>query len=67
MNVIVFRILSMLYGLARLSIAYALVPASLAEGLRSAGIGSPHWLNRLSRVATDVPLENHVYISTNAM
>jgi histidinol-phosphate aminotransferase len=61
-NVLVFRTLAKIYGLAGLSIGYAVAPASLAAGLRAAGIGAPHSLSRIALVASAVSLadQNHV-------
>lgn len=47
-NVLVFRTLAKIYGLAGLSIGYAVAPPKLAAGLRAAGIGAPHSLSRLA-------------------
>lgn len=61
-NVLVFRTLAKIYGLAGLSIGYAVAPVTLAGGLRDAGIGAPHSLSRLALVAAGAALgdQHHV-------
>ncbi|MDX3884899.1 MAG: histidinol-phosphate transaminase [Sphingomonas sp.] len=61
-NVLVFRTLAKIYGLAGLSIGYAVAPTPLAEGLRKAGIGAPHSLNRLALAAAGAALEDQRHI-----
>jgi histidinol-phosphate aminotransferase len=61
-NVLVFRTLAKVYGLAGLSIGYALAPAALADGLRKAGIGAPHSLNRLALVAAAAALSDQAHV-----
>lgn len=61
-NVLVFRTLAKVYGLAGLSVGYALAPAALAEGLRKAGIGAPHSLNRLALVAAAAALGDQAHV-----
>jgi histidinol-phosphate aminotransferase len=62
MNVLVFRTLAKIYGLAGLSIGYALAPASVAEGLRRGGVGAAHSLNRLALVAAMAALEDQDHV-----
>lgn len=62
-NVLVFRTLAKAYGLAGLSIGYALAPAPLARGLRDAGIGAPHSLSRLNLAAASAALADQAYIA----
>lgn len=62
-NVLVFRTLAKIYGLAGLSIGYALAPAQLAADLRKASIGSPHSLNRLALVAAAAALDDQAYVA----
>lgn len=61
-NVLVFRTLAKVYGLAGISLGYGVAPVALAEQLRRAGIGSPHSLNRLALVAAEAALgdQDHV-------
>lgn len=61
-NIIVFRTLAKIYGLAGLSIGYALAPRSIAERLRAAGIGSPHSLNRLAIAAAAAALSDQAHV-----
>lgn len=61
-NVLVFRTLAKIYGLAGLSIGYALAPTPLADGLRKMGIGGPHSLNRLAIVAATAALTDQGHV-----
>lgn len=62
-NVLVFRTLAKAYGLAGLSVGYAVAPAELAKGLRDAGIGAPHSLSRLNLAAASAALADQAYIA----
>lgn len=62
-NILVFRTLAKAYGLAGLSIGYAVAPAPLAKGLREAGIGAPHSLSRLNLAAASAALADQSYIA----
>ncbi|MBJ7439252.1 MAG: aminotransferase class I/II-fold pyridoxal phosphate-dependent enzyme, partial [Sphingopyxis sp.] len=62
-NVLVFRTLAKAYGLAGLSIGYAVAPAVLAKGLRDAGIGAPHSLSRLNLAAASAALADQAHIA----
>ncbi|MDO9361982.1 MAG: histidinol-phosphate transaminase [Sphingopyxis sp.] len=62
-NVLVFRTLAKAYGLAGLSIGYAVAPTPLAKGLRDAGIGAPHSLSRLNLSAASAALADQAYIA----
>lgn len=61
-NVLVFRTLAKIYGLAGLSIGYAIAPAALAKGLHEAGIGAPHSLSRLALVAASAALSDQRHV-----
>jgi histidinol-phosphate aminotransferase len=61
-NVMVFRTLAKIYGLAGLSFGYALAPKRLAASMRAAGMGMPHALNRLSLVAASAALSDQAHI-----
>jgi histidinol-phosphate aminotransferase len=61
-NVLVFRTLAKIYGLAGLSIGYAVAPASLAKALRAAGIGAPHSVSRLALVAASAALGDQAHL-----
>ncbi|WP_285019156.1 histidinol-phosphate transaminase [Novosphingobium sp. fls2-241-R2A-195] len=61
-NVLVFRTLAKIYGLAGLSIGYAVAPAPLVRTLRDSGIGSPHSLSRLSLVAAAAALADQDHV-----
>jgi len=61
-NVVVFRTLAKAYGLAGLSIGYALAPTPLAAELAKAGVGEPHLLNRLSLVAAQTALADQDWV-----
>ncbi|MBJ7440129.1 MAG: aminotransferase class I/II-fold pyridoxal phosphate-dependent enzyme, partial [Sphingopyxis sp.] len=62
-NILVFRTLAKAYGLAGLSIGYAVAPVELAKGLRDAGIGSAHSLSRLNLVAASAALADQDHIA----
>lgn len=62
-NVLVFRTLAKIYGLAGLSIGYAVAPLALARGLREAGIGAPHSLCRPSLAAAGVALADQAHVA----
>jgi len=61
-NVIVFRTFGKIYGLAGLSIGYAVTPKALAASLKGNGLGSTLELNRLSVAAASASLGDHGYI-----
>lgn len=61
-NVIVFRTLSKIHGLAGIAIGYAIGPAALVAELRRRVVGGAHSLNRLSLVAARASLEDHAYL-----
>lgn len=61
-NVAVFRTLAKIYGLAGLSVGYAVAPAPLARELRAAGIGAPHSLSRISLAAADAALADQAHV-----
>lgn len=63
-NVLVFRTLAKIYGLAGLAIGYAVAPAELARGLRNAGIGAPHSLTRPALAAAAVALADQTHVQT---
>ena len=62
-NVLVFRTLAKIYGLAGMSIGYAVAPVALARGLRAAGIGAPHSLSRPALAAAAAALGDQEYVS----
>jgi len=61
-QVIVFRTLAKAYGLAGLSIGYAVGPADLVQYLKAKGLGDTHSLNRLSIVAAEAALKDQEHI-----
>jgi len=61
-QVIVFRTFAKAYGLAGLSIGYAVAPKALAAYLRQQGLGDVHELNRLSIVGAATALKNQQFI-----
>jgi histidinol-phosphate aminotransferase len=63
-NVVVFRTFDKVYGLAGLSMGYAIAPKGLAATLRLAGIGTPDTLNRLAIAAAAGSLLDHNYVET---
>jgi histidinol-phosphate aminotransferase len=63
-NVAVFRTLGKIYGLAGLSVGYAVVPKLLATSLRRAGIGTPETLTRPALAAGAASLKDEDYVTT---
>ncbi|EZP51337.1 pyridoxal phosphate-dependent aminotransferase [Sphingomonas sp. RIT328] len=63
-DVLVFRTLAKIYGLAGLSIGYAVAQAPLAAALRQAGIGAPHSLSRPALVAASAALGDQAHVAT---
>ena len=61
-NVLVFRTLAKVYGLAGISLGYAVAPTALARELRAAGLGAPHSLNRLALVAAEAALGDQAHV-----
>ncbi|MDR6197833.1 histidinol-phosphate transaminase [Siphonobacter sp. SORGH_AS_0500] len=61
-NVMVFRTFAKAYGLAGLSIGYAVMTKELASYLKAQGLGNVHDLNRLSVVAALASLEDEAYL-----
>lgn len=62
-QVIVFRTFAKMYGLAGLSIGYAVAPKTLAKFLREQGLGNPHDLNRISIAAASAALHDQAFVS----
>lgn len=65
-NVLVFRTLAKVYGLAGVSLGYGVAPVELAGRLRAAGLGSPHALNRLSLAAAEAALGDQAHVRSVA-
>ena len=63
-NVVVFRTFDKIYGLAGLSMGYAVVPKSLAASLKRGGIGSPEPLGRLALAAAAGSLRDKEYVAS---
>lgn len=61
-NVLVFRTFAKAYGLAGLSLGYAVASKPVAEYLRKQGLGGLHELNRLSVAAASASLADKDYI-----
>ena len=62
-NVLVFRTLAKIYGLAGLSIGYAVSQAPLATALRQAGIGASHSLSRPALAAASAALADQGHVA----
>lgn len=62
-NILVFRTLAKIYGLAGLPIGYAIAPADLARHLRAEGISAPHSLSRLVLVAARAALADQAWVA----
>jgi histidinol-phosphate aminotransferase len=63
-NVVVFRTFAKIYGLAGLSLGYAVAPKALAASLKRAGIGAPETLDRLALAASAGSLRDEGYVAT---
>jgi histidinol-phosphate aminotransferase len=63
-NVVVFRTFAKIYGLAGLSLGYAVAPKALAASLKRAGIGAPETLGRLALAASAGSLRDEGYVAT---
>lgn len=63
-QVIVFRTFAKAYGLAGLSIGYAVAPKEVAKYLKENGLGATHDINRLSIAAVKASLADKDYINT---
>ena len=63
-NVVVFRTFDKIYGLAGLSMGYAVAPKALVASLKRAGIGSPEPLGRLTLAASAGSLRDRDYVET---
>ncbi|WP_051386923.1 histidinol-phosphate transaminase [Bradyrhizobium sp. ARR65] len=61
-NVIVFRTFAKIFGLAGLSIGYAVAPKAHAAALKRAGIGGPDAFDRLALAAALASLQDTGYI-----
>ncbi|WP_293848772.1 pyridoxal phosphate-dependent aminotransferase [Steroidobacter sp.] len=61
-NVLVFRTLAKVYGLAGLDIGYGIAPKPIADLLRSQGVGAPRSLNRLAVVAAIASLQDQPFV-----
>ncbi|MVM28491.1 aminotransferase class I/II-fold pyridoxal phosphate-dependent enzyme [Spirosoma sp. HMF4905] len=62
-NVMVFRTFAKAYGLAGLSIGYAVASKPLVAYLQAQGLGNVHDLNRLSVIATLAAFRDSTFIS----
>jgi histidinol-phosphate aminotransferase len=61
-NVVVFRTFGKIYGLAGISIGYAVAPKALAASLKRSGLGAAHSLNRLALAAAAASLRDAGYV-----
>jgi len=61
-NVVVFRTLAKVYGLAALQFGYAIAPTRLADSLHKQGLGAAHSLNRLAVVAAGAALRDVSFV-----
>jgi histidinol-phosphate aminotransferase len=61
-NVVVFRTFGKIYGLAGMSIGYAVAPKRLADFLKRNGLGEAHGLNRLALTAAAASLRDGGYV-----
>jgi histidinol-phosphate aminotransferase len=63
-NVVVFRTFGKMYGLAGLSVGYAIAPKAIAASMKRAGIGGPGMLDRLALTAAAVSLGDSDYVES---
>jgi histidinol-phosphate aminotransferase len=63
-SVVVFRTFGKIYGLAGLSMGYAVAPKAFAESLKRADIGVPETLDRLALAAATASLRDRGYVAT---
>lgn len=61
-NVVVFRTFGKIYGLAGMSIGYAVAPKGLADSLKRNGLGAAYSLNRLAVTAAAASLRDAGYV-----
>ncbi len=62
-NVVVFRTLAKIYGLAGLAIGYAIAPRAIAARLKDAGVGAPHSQSRLALAAASAALVDQRHVT----
>ena len=63
-NVVVFRTFDKIYGLAGLSMGYAVAPKALAASLKREGVGSPEPFGRLTLAAAAASLKDKQYVAS---
>jgi len=61
-NIMVFRALAKVYGLAGLQAGYAIAPVELARELRAKGVGAPHSLDQLTLAASSAALADQAHV-----
>lgn len=61
-NVVVFRTLAKVYGLAGQQAGYAIAPAELAQALKAKGVGAPHSLDQLTLAASGAALADQSHV-----
>ncbi|WP_298159651.1 aminotransferase class I/II-fold pyridoxal phosphate-dependent enzyme [Brevundimonas sp.] len=61
-NLVVFRTLAKVYGLAGLQAGYAVAPAALASELKAKGVGAPHSLDQLTLAASTAALTDQAHV-----
>ncbi len=61
-NVVVFRTLAKVYGLAGQQAGYAIAPVALAAELRAKGVGAPHSLDQLTLAASKAALIDQAHV-----
>ena len=63
-NVVVFRTFGKIYGLAGLSVGYAITPKPLAAALKKSKVGTPDGLTRPALVAAAASLRDRHYVAS---
>ena len=61
-DVVVFRTLAKVYGLAGQQAGYAIAPAALAAELKAKGVGAPHSLDQLTLAASKAALTDQAHV-----
>ena len=61
-NLVVFRTLAKVYGLAGQQAGYAIAPTDLAQALKAKGVGAPHSLDQLTLAASGAALADQAHV-----
>lgn len=61
-NIVVFRTLAKVYGLAGQQAGYAIAPVEVAQGLKAKGVGAAHSLDQLTLAASGAALADQAHV-----